>query len=140
VDPSNTVEAPVQVFIGDGVLGQPTFTNRGSSFLTAVTTVTETGVVRTVSGITNANPGVVTTSTNHTYTSGQKVIFANVAGMFQINSGVYYYVNVLTPNTFSLYVDSALTIPLNTTDYGIYIASLGTVTSHLSPQTTLKMA
>jgi hypothetical protein len=128
VDPSNTVEAPVQVFIGDGALGQPTFTNRGQSYLTAVTTVTETGVVRTVSGITNANPGVVTTSTNHTYTSGQKVIFANVAGMFQINSGVYYYVNVLTPNTFSLYVDSALTIPLNTTDYGVYIASLGTVT------------
>jgi hypothetical protein len=128
VDPSNTVEAPVEVFIGDGALGQPTFTNRGSSYLTAVTTVTETGVVRTVSGITNANPGVVTTSTNHTYTSGQKVIFANVAGMFQINSGVYYYVNVLTPNTFSLYVDSALTVPLNTTDYGVYIASLGTVT------------
>jgi hypothetical protein len=128
VDPSNTVEAPVQVFIGDGALGQPTFTNRGSSYLTAVTTVTETGVVRTVSGITNANPGVVTTSTNHTYTSGQKVIFANVAGMFQVNSGVYYYVDVLTPNTFSLYVDSALTIPLNTTDYGVYIASLGTVT------------
>ena len=128
VDPSNTVEAPVEVFIGNGALGQPTFTNRGQSYLTAVTTVTETGVVRTVSGITNANPGVVTTSTNHTYTSGQKVIFANVAGMFQINSGVYYYVNVLTPNTFSLYVDSALTIPLNTTDYGIYIASLGTVT------------
>jgi hypothetical protein len=128
VDPSNTVEAPVEVFIGNGALGQPTFTNRGQSYLTAVTTVTETGVVRTVSGITNANPGVVTTSTNHTYTSGQKVIFANVAGMFQVNSGVYYYVNVLTPNTFSLYVDSALTIPLNTTDYGIYIASLGTVT------------
>lgn len=128
VDPSNTVEAPVQVFIGDGALGQPTFTNRGLSYLTAVTTVTETGVQRTVSGITNANPGVVTTSTAHTYVDGQKVIFANVAGMFQINSGVWYYVDVLTPSTFALYVDQALTIPLDTTSYGTYVVSAGTVT------------
>jgi hypothetical protein len=128
VDPSNTVEAPVQVFIGDGALGQPTFTNRGLSYLTAVTTITETGVQRTVSGITNANPGVVTTSTNHTYSSGQKVTFANVAGMFQINSGIWYYVDVLTPTTFALYVDQALTIPLNTTSYGVYVVSAGTVT------------
>ena len=128
VDPSNTVEAPVQVFIGDGALGQPTFTNRGLSYLTAVTTITETGVQRTVSGVTNANPGVVTTLTNHTYTSGQKVTFANVAGMFQINSGTWYYVNVLTPNTFSLYVDQALTTPLDTTSWGTYVASAGTVT------------
>jgi hypothetical protein len=128
VDPSNTVEAPVQVFIGNGALGQPTFTNRGLSYLTAVTTITETGVQRTVSGITNANPGVVTTSTNHTYTSGQKVTFAGVAGMFQINSGTWYYVNVLTPNTFSLYVDQALTTTLDTTSWGTYVPSLGTVT------------
>ena len=128
VDPSNTVEAPVQVFIGDGALGQPTFTNRGLSYLTAVTTITETGVQRTVSGITNANPGVVTTLTAHTYTDGQKVTFANVAGMFQINSGIWYYVDVLTPTTFALYVDQALTIPLNTTSYGVYVASAGTVT------------
>jgi hypothetical protein len=128
VDPSNTVEAPVQVFIGDGALGQPTFTNRGLSYLTAVTTITETGVQRTVSGITNANPGVVTTLTAHTYTDGQKVTFANVAGMFQINSGIWYYVDVLTPTTFALYVDQALTIPLNTTSYGVYVVSAGTVT------------
>jgi hypothetical protein len=128
VDPSNTVEAPVQVFIGNGALGQPTFTNRGLNYLTAVTTITETGVQRTVSGVTNANPGVVTTSTNHTYTSGQKVTFAGVAGMFQINSGTWYYVNVLTPNTFSLYVDQALTTPLDTTSWGTYVPSLGTVT------------
>ena len=106
----------------------PRFTNRGLSYLTAVTTITETGVQRTVSGITNANPGVVTTLTAHTYTDGQKVTFANVAGMFQINSGIWYYVDVLTPTTFALYVDQALTIPLNTTSYGVYVVSSGTVT------------
>lgn len=128
VDPSNTVEAPVQVFIGDGALGQPTFTNRGTAYLTAVTTVTETGVQRTVSGITNANPGVVTTSTAHTYTNGKKVTFAGVAGMFQINSGTWYYVKSTGANTFELYVDQALTITLDTTSWGTYVPSLGTVT------------
>jgi len=31
-DPNNTYEAPVQVRVFDGALGQPTFTNRGSSY------------------------------------------------------------------------------------------------------------
>ncbi len=35
VDPNNTIEAPVQVRIGDGVLTQPTWTNRGTSYTTA---------------------------------------------------------------------------------------------------------
>ena len=34
-DPNNTVEAPTQVRIGDGVLTQPTWTNRGAGFATA---------------------------------------------------------------------------------------------------------
>ena len=129
VDPSNTVEAPVQVFYGNGALGQPTFTNRGTAYLTAVTTVTETGVVRTVDGITNANPGVVTTSAAHGYADGTKVIFANVAGIFQINSGTWFYTKSLTGTTFQLYVDEALTVGLNTTSFGTYIASAGTVTA-----------
>jgi hypothetical protein len=35
VDPNNTVEAPVQVRIGDGVLTQPTWTGRGTAYRTA---------------------------------------------------------------------------------------------------------
>ena len=34
-DPSNTVEVPHEVRIGDGVLTQPTWSNRGTSFITA---------------------------------------------------------------------------------------------------------
>jgi hypothetical protein len=34
-DPNNTVEVPHLVRIGDGVLGQPTWTNRGTNFTTA---------------------------------------------------------------------------------------------------------
>ena len=34
-DPNNTIEAPTQVRIGDGVLAQPTFSDRGTAFATA---------------------------------------------------------------------------------------------------------
>ena len=34
-DPNNTVDIPLQVRIGDGVLTQPTWTNRGTSYVTA---------------------------------------------------------------------------------------------------------
>jgi hypothetical protein len=128
VDPGNTVEAPTETFIANGVLGQPTFTNRGSAFVTAVTTVAETGTQATVNGITKASPGVVTTSGAHLLTSGDKVTFANVGGMFELNNGIWYYINVLSANTFALYVDSALTIPLDTTNFGTWIPSAGTVT------------
>ena len=39
VDPSNTFEAPVSVRIGDGVLANPSFKNRGSSYETGSATV-----------------------------------------------------------------------------------------------------
>ncbi len=42
-DPNNTIEAPHQVRIGDGVLGQPTWTDRGTSYATAEATVTGDG-------------------------------------------------------------------------------------------------
>lgn len=38
-DPNNTVEAPHTVRTGDGVLGQPTFSNRGTGYDTATATV-----------------------------------------------------------------------------------------------------
>lgn len=129
VDPSNTVEAPLNVFIGNGVLAQPTFTNRGLAFVTAATTITDNGIQKTVSGVTNANPAVVTTSTAHTFTTGNKVQFDNVAGIFELNTGVWYYISVLSATTFSLYIDEALSIPVNSTTYGTYTASAGTVTT-----------
>ena len=42
-DPSNTVDVPHQVRIGDGVLTQPTWTNRGTSFTTAQAEVSGDG-------------------------------------------------------------------------------------------------
>jgi hypothetical protein len=43
VDPNNTIEAPFQVRIGDGVLTQPTWTNRGNEYRTAEAVVVGDG-------------------------------------------------------------------------------------------------
>ena len=43
VDPNNTVDAPVQARIADGVLAQPTWTNRGTGFTTASAEITGDG-------------------------------------------------------------------------------------------------
>jgi hypothetical protein len=42
-DPNNTIEAPTEVRIGDGVLAQPTFSDRGTAFTTAQAEVSGDG-------------------------------------------------------------------------------------------------
>jgi hypothetical protein len=64
--------------------------------------------VRTITGITAANPGVVTTSTAHNFVTGQKVrlrVNANF-GMTQANNLVVT-VTSLTATTFSIGVDTS---------------------------------
>jgi len=72
-----------------------------------------------ITGITNANPGVVTTNLNHGLTTGQSnVNIAGVVGMTGVNGGPYT-VTVISPTTFSFAV--------NTTGSGGY-SSGGVVT------------
>lgn len=68
-------------------------------------------VTRTVSGITQANPGVVTTAVAHGYSSGERIHLAGVSGMTQINDTVWA-ITALTTTTFS--------IPQDTTAFGAY--------------------
>ena len=73
-----------------------------------------------VENVTQANPGVVTTTSNHNLTKGAAVTITGSQGMTQLN-GNSYYANVLTPTTFSLYTDAGATSsPLNTTSYTAY--------------------
>jgi len=65
-----------------------------------------------VSGITNASPGVVTTTLNHGFTSGQMINISGVVGMTAVNN-TPLTVTVLTPTTFS--------IGVNTTTYPAYL-------------------
>ena len=56
-DPNNTADAPLEVYIGDGVLTQPTFTDAGSAWTTASATVVDAGTTKNVTGVTyTANP------------------------------------------------------------------------------------
>ena len=72
-----------------------------------------------ISNITQANPAVVTTSTNHNLTTGQAVR-VNVPisyGMFQLSRSVYQ-ITVLSANTFSLqYSQVPPAMNVNSTTY-----------------------
>lgn len=60
-----------------------------------------------ITGITKANPGVVTTDINHGLEDGQDDVYiADVLGMTAANGGPYT-VTVLTPTTFSFGVDTS---------------------------------
>ena len=62
---------------------------------------------QTVSDITRANPGVVTTTQNHGYQSGLFVRFYFPVnfGMTQVNGNVYQ-ITVLSPTTFAIDADT----------------------------------
>jgi WD40 repeat protein len=79
------------------------------------------GITENITGITNARPAVVTTSTAHGFTSGERVYLTGVGGMTQVN-GNFYTVATPTPTTFQL---SAV----NSTDYGTYTSG-GTAEVH----------
>ena len=72
-----------------------------------------TGSTLSVLGITQANPGIVTTSLNHGFSTGQVISISSVAGMTAIN-GVNLTITVLSATTFS--------VGVNTTGYGAYVS------------------
>jgi len=61
---------------------------------------TARAATKAITGITNANPGVVT-ATAHGYSNGDIVLIEDVVGMKQINGRVFVAANVAT-NTFEL--------------------------------------
>lgn len=71
----------------------------------------------TITGITQANPGVVTTSASHGYSNGDRVYLSTIVGMTELN-GRWVTIADASGNSFS--------IGVNTTSYTAY-ASAGTV-------------
>lgn len=57
-------------------------------------------IKQTITGVTQANPGVVT-ATSHGYSDGNIVIIENVEGMIEVNGGIYIIANSAT-HTFEL--------------------------------------
>lgn len=58
-----------------------------------------TGSVMAISGITQANPGVVSTVLNHGYSTGQVVTFSGVGGMTELNSDTVSGTTITAPGT-----------------------------------------
>jgi len=76
----------------------------------------------TITGITNADPGVVTTSAPHGYSNGDEVFITGVVGMSNINGKTFLVANV-GASTFELTdIDSN---NVDTTSFGTY-SSAGT--------------
>jgi len=93
-----------------------------SSASSGAITIASTGggaVTGSISNVTQASPGVVTTVANHNLAEGQAATITDVSGMTQLN-GNKYYADVLTVNTFALYSDSGLTTAVNTSGFTAY--------------------
>jgi hypothetical protein len=76
-------------------------------------------IIANIQSVSQANPAVVTTVGNNYFTEGARVTITGAPGMTQLN-GNSYYANVISANTFSLYSDSGLSTPVNSTGYGVY--------------------
>lgn len=70
-----------------------------------------------ISGITNANPPVVTTSASHSFIDGDVVRIRDVVGMTEVNGNIYT-VQGKTATTVSLYNDEGASY--NSTNYNTY--------------------
>ncbi len=87
-------------------------------------------VSKTITAITKASPGQVTTSTAHGFTNGQVIYISGVAGMTEVN-GLTFTITSTGSNTF--------TIGVNTSGYTTYTSG-GTAKKFAQPSDTLTWA
>lgn len=109
-----------------------TMRRNGGSF-TTFTLDSTTGIVTltplstiNITNITQANPGVVTTSGNHGFSNGDKIWIKNVGGMTQVNNLIFTIAGA-SGNTFNLGISTA--------SYTAYTAG-GTAEKHVQPADT----
>lgn len=131
------------VAFGSGSGGLGTYTVNITQLVAGGTTITQQpliGTVITASGagtgngrgwrtryitnITQANPAVVTTSSDHGLINGNMVRINDVSGMTDINNptGDPYYVKFINSTQFSLYIDQQLVTSKNTISSSAYAA------------------
>ena len=107
-------------------------TNDGTVVWTTIRALTVTGVVtltadssKTITGITQANPGVVT-ATAHGFSNGDEIYLSGIGGMTEMNGTVQTITNVTT-DTFEI---------VDTTTYTAYTSG-GTADKHVQTSETL---
>lgn len=106
---------------------------RNASPFSSFTLDTTTGILTltalstaTITNITQANPGVVTTSAPHGFSNGDKIWIKNVVGMTQVNNLVFTIAGA-SGSTFNLGISTA--------SYTAY-SSGGTAERHVQPTDT----
>lgn len=75
-----------------------------------------TGSAKTITGVTQASPGVVT-SAAHGYSNGDEIYIDGIGGMTELNGRNYRVANV-TANTFTL--QNLFGVDINTSGFGAY--------------------
>lgn len=91
----------------------------------SVASTRATGTAATISGVTQANPGVVTTSAAHNRAVGDPVTIAGIVGMTQLNGNTYTVNTVPTSTTLTLKDASGNVV--DTSAFGAYVSG-GTLT------------
>lgn len=105
-------------------LGATSWTLTTISFTSSVSAPTGVAVTAfrgesiNITAITNANPGSITTASNHGLVAGDGVYIRDVGGMTQLTNG-FYTVNTAATNTLTV-KDYNTGVPVNTTAYGVY--------------------
>ena len=105
-------------------------TRTGHTAWTLASPTITTSANKTVSAATQANPIVVTTSTDHGYVAGDFVTFTGIGGMTQLNGNIYIVGTVPNATTFQLQDTSGTNI--NSSSYGSFSASGNDVVNKLT--------
>ena len=101
----------------------PRNTSTVKTFIMVPNTATSLIAAKTITGITQANPAVVT-SDSHGFTSGQRVTITNVTGMTEVNNTSFFVKNPTT-DTFQLYSDSGLSTAVDSTGFTAHSGNTG---------------
>lgn len=111
---------------GFSVIRKCWLSGNNSALCSGVIYSCETATTKSITNITRANPGVVTTGTAHGRTTGDQIHISGVLGMTEVNSR-YFTITVISPSTFSIGVD--------TSAYTVY-SSAGSVDHMITANTT----
>jgi hypothetical protein len=121
-------------FFYDGARYQVnTITNYDKSTGTCTLVLDETSnvadlITREIDSITKGNPGIMTFTTNHPFSDGDRLQISNVNGMTQINGDTVFVKTTANPNEIELYNNVGLTVPTNTLGYSTYTGGGNAVT------------
>ena len=112
------------IHIGGGAIGY-TIETDGTGNLSWTPKST---IIAYISAITHGANTVITTDDVNFFTEGLNVTITDVVGMTQLN-GNSYYANVITSTSFELFSDPSLTLPINSTAFGVFPKTTATATT-----------